>query len=350
MFSSSQIGGVHDSLSSQKAKQSPSSLPPTNISSLANSNHATFEEEKRNRTNDVRERLGPLIKKLKDGAMNIQALENSIRPYPDGNNDETGELNEEVEKNELRHTLSRRNSRRLMHESIEMVKKKMLRLKIMEEDLAALEERRTNLNHHFQQRLQKQNVPTDTSQYETRILELEEENSLLKGKSVLVDHLRIENTRLMEKTKDIEQLERRLDVEKSLRTELETSLVEHQHQMSQQVFKYNSLERKFNDLKSTIANAMKVLQSQENPNAMLEQSIKNLPETIGHFGTNDSFTTELMTLSSTESSFTNDVGAVENDDSSAVDKSIFRQEEKIIREPTVEVLISIVDTLNNEIG
>lgn len=306
------------------------------------------------RSNNVRERLGPLIEKLKSSVRDIQTLENSIQES--SHRQSCGATEEGRERGPS--TISNDgHSRKLMQESIEMVKRKMFRLKLMEEDLAALDERRVRLNHHLQQNLAAQQAPppTNVPEYQVRIAELEEENRILREKSVLVDSLRTENARLAEQAKDVELLERTLDAEKSLRQKLELDVELHHHKMNQQVDKYDGLARKFEVLTRTIANLTRALQSDENSNLTLEQSIMeamrnlskgNLPETIGRMGGSDSVATELTTLTWTESSILNEICTVENDDSNVVDESPFHKKDTM-SQSTVETLETTIESLND---
>ncbi len=311
--------------------------------------HITLEQERMDRSNDVRERLGPLIERLKDSVKNIQTLESSMRKSTGGED------------------LSPGQSRKLVNQNMEMVKRKMFRLKTMEEALAASEDRRVALHHHFQQQLSLKATETNTetqigdSEYQKHITELEEEIRTLKEKSALVDDLRMENARLSEKTKDVERLEHELAFEKSLRRKFESNLFEHQRKMNQQAVNYDNLSCKFEHLTNTIANLTEILQVQETDiidtmtlHGRYVSNESSPPKTIEHLETNDnSILTEPMTLWSwTESSISNDDGSnfdtIDlNNDSKTIDESLNRLDDSESNS-TVQLLQAKIDALNRE--
>lgn len=355
--------GIGVNSSSEESRKLSSSLQPINDISLQenDADHTAIEQERIYRINGVRERLSPLIERLKDSVTNIQTLEKSMRPLADGSGGD-GRDGGDCE------------SRKLMNESMEMVKKKMFRLKIMEEELAVSEDRRVNLHHYFRQQAKSVQTtateapsvtPTGNCEYQNRIMKTEEEICLLKQKSLLVDDLQVQNARLLEKTNDVKRLENDLEAEKSLRSSLESNLHEHQYNMNRQAVKYDSLEYKFEVLTSTSANLKKGLQAEENSNMNLEQNIMDTmslhrrylsnsritPRKIEDLGTNESFTlTEPMTsLSWTESSISNDTSTVdENDDSDTAEQSPILDEETTSPQCTVEILRAKIESLNRE--
>ncbi len=318
--------------------------------------HVTLEQERMDRTNDVRERLGPLIQRLRESVKNMQSLESSMRTSTGGDCDR-----------ETYHGLRPGQSRQLVHENMEMVKKKMFRLKTMEEELNNSEDRRITLHHYFQQQVSLQATRAKTekqngvSDYQHRIAELEEEICILKEKSVLVDDLRVENARLTERTKDVERLAHELELEKSLRRKLELNLFEHQHKMNEQAVNYDSLSCKFEHLSSTIANLTGIMYAQENEimdtMTLHKRYISNTsspPEMIEHLENHDNSTlTEPMTsFSWTESSISNDDGSIvdiidPNNDSKTVDELFVRLDD-IESRSTVELMQARIDALNRE--
>jgi len=347
--------------SSEEAKKQSSTLPLTDISLRAHVvKHAALEQEIKNRTYDVRERLGPLIERLKNSVTNIQTLESSMRlsGYGDDNSRGNCEMTKEGQDTRIRNAWSSGQSRSLTKKTMEMVKKKMFQLKIMEEELAASEKRRVNLHHYFQQRVASQDIEaprvarTNNLQYENRIAELKEKIFQLKEKSIFYNDLRVQNDRLLEKTKHVDSLESELERERSLRISFESKLQEDQYKTIQQALKYDSLDCKFEVL----------TKSKDNSNLNLKQDIidtitlhrrylannKGLPQRIMHLGTNESDTlTEPISLSWTESSISNDTNAVEDDDSSGAGESYIPKEESASHS-TVQLLRSKVESLNRE--
>ena len=290
--------------SPEESRKLSSSLQPTNEFSLQENgaDHATIEQERIYRTNGVRERLSPLIERLKDSVTSIQTLEKSMRRSADGSWSESGGDCE---------------SRTLMNKSMEMVKKKMFRLKIMEEELAVSEDRRVDLHHCVRQQAKAVQAtiteelsitPTDNCEYQNRIIKMEEEICLLKEKSLLVDDLQVQNARLLQKVNDIERLENDLDLEQSTMDTI-------------------TLRRRY------ISNS------------------RSPPGKIEDLETNESLTlTEPMTsLSWTDSSISNYSSTVdENDDSNTAEQSPVLEEETTDLQCTVQILSAKIESLNRE--
>ena len=333
--------------------------PTNNIYLPANAiDHVALEQERLVRTNDVRERLGPLIERLKDSVKNIQVLENSIQISSDGDRD--CKMN--------RKSLSPGSSRKLMNQSMEMVKKKMFRLKIMEEELATSEDRHLSLHNYFQQQssqLQtteaRNDLPKENLElpYQNHITNLEEEVRLLKEKSVVVDDLRMQNQSLSGRAKYVKQLEHELEVEKSLRRKLELNLVEHQFKMNEQAVKYDCLHCKFETLTSIIAALKENFRAQENEiidtvalHEMYPINTTSPQKTmIDHSETNGSTTlTEPLSLSWTESSISNhdDASTLDNDDSNPAEESRICMEDTTTCFSTAQILRAKIDDLNRE--
>lgn len=347
--SSESIDGIGVNFPSEEAMKRSTSSPST---------HDALEQARIDRTNDVRERLGPLINRLKCSMTNIQILENSMRLSVDEDGDSRGDSEMNEKDKGVRKVWSQENSRKLMNMNMEMVKRKMFRLKIMEEELVASEDRRVNLHHHFQQQVVPQAKKSPTakqmcnSEYQNRITDLEED----------IVALRVQNVRLLEKTKIIERLENELEDEKSLRGILEANLREHQYKMNHQTVKYDKLESQFEILTSTIANLTKVLQAQEHYNLNLGQEIMETmalhrqylsnsgspPKTIEHLRANESVTlTEPMTLSWTGSSISNHTSIVANDDISA-DGGSPGSKKDTSSQSTIQILRAKIESLDNK--
>jgi len=323
--------------------------------------HAALEQERMDRTNDVRERFGPLMERLKNSVSKIQTLENSILLRAGSNGDDLidSERNEEIQTTNFPNVMSPGQSRQLMNQSMEMVKKKMFRLKTMEEELEALEDRSLNLHHYIQQQLALQDaqgrlaLTNVNSEEDNRITELEEQICFLKEKSELIENLRIQNASLLEKAKHVDRLELDLKGEISSRNKLESKLVEHQCKMNKQAVKYENLEGKFQVLTNSITNLTKVLQAQEHSNLNLEQEIMEAREfqkqcLSEHLETNQSVAlTDPMSLSATFSSISIDSSTGENDDSKSVDESPFLIEETTCQS-TIEILRAKIESLRIE--
>mmetsp|Transcript_2466 Transcript_2466/g.5222 ORF Transcript_2466/g.5222 Transcript_2466/m.5222 type:complete len:419 (+) Transcript_2466:131-1387(+) len=350
----SSANDIDDSSSSLDAIKSPLLLQSAPASLLENRS-TTFEGERIRRTNDVRERLGPIIVRIKDSVTKIQSLENSMIQLPGGGGDEHEnetnkngggggnsydcEMKQQEQNGKHPSTIdcTHQSRRRHVNKSMEIVKKKMLRLRNMEEELMALEGRRENLHRHCRQQIASkvavdmvgtqsclEQQPTGSLEHRNGIAEFEKEIHALKEKSLLVDDLRAQNARLVEKAEHWERSEMELANARKLCHKLETNLQKQKH-------KCKSLEYRVNSLKNTCDGLQKVLRARERRNLGLELELmdtrgllseylsndKNPPKTIEHPGsTSQSFAlTDPLTLSWTESSITDETVAVDNDDS-----------------------------------
>ena len=284
--------------------------------------HGALEQERIERTNDVRQRLGPLIEKLKDSVKNIQTIENSMRVSKDGGSDCSADDNGKSK------VFRSERSQKLIDQSMEMVKKKMFRLKSMEEQLMTFEDRNLYLNKYCQQHLSRQSqeekteLPTDGSEYQHRIEELEEEVRILKEKAALVDDLRMEKERLLERTKHVEQLEQELMAEKSLRRMLESKL--------------NSFNSKSETSTRICEKSMQTLKVQES-------EVMSSSGTVESSETHEStaLTDPMLSFSWTESSLsTDDASSQDNYDSNAIGDSSSPS--------TVEILMAKMESLIRE--
>ncbi len=316
--------------------QSPSSASGNGICLQRDAiDPVALNQERIERTNDVRQRLGPLIEKLKDSVKNIQTIENSIRASADGGSEcrADGDGKSKAFRSER--------SQKLIDQSMEMVKKKMFRLKSMEEQLMTFEDRNLHLNQYCQQQMSRRSVEKtevleDGSEYQHRIKELEEEVLQLKEKAALVDDLRMEKERLLERTRHVELLERELMVEKSLRQMLESKLNRSICCMNEKVVNYDSFNGKFETSTRIFENSMQTLEAKES-------EVMSSSGTVESSGTNDStvLTEPMLSISWTESS-------VSTDDASTHDNNDSNANEDSSSPSTVEILMAKIETLIRE--
>jgi hypothetical protein len=111
------------------------------------------EQEHFSRTKQTKERLGPIVSRLKASLTKMESLEESMIRLGLHRADRIDLLSQPPSSNydPLQFTLLPGNSRELMHGSMERVKRKLLRLKQMEERLVLSEDRRLNLQHQLLQ-------------------------------------------------------------------------------------------------------------------------------------------------------------------------------------------------------
>mmetsp|Transcript_11131 Transcript_11131/g.23604 ORF Transcript_11131/g.23604 Transcript_11131/m.23604 type:complete len:434 (-) Transcript_11131:1644-2945(-) len=378
-FRSNDSFGVNSSLEEANKRSPPT--PFTKNSHLVRSiNHATLEEERMHRTNNVRERMGPIIKRLKDSVAKVTKIEDSIRQSSDGadigDDHEVKDLEQDVR---LGSMIRAGKSQQLMSKGMERVKKKMLMLKNMEEELAAMEDRSVNLHHYFQREVVSQvdeapsSSPSENSENRNRIKELKTEMFLLNEKSEQVDGLLSENARMLEKMGDVERLQNELHRERKLRVLLESNLEEHRCEMKLKAAKYDSLEHKFEVSMSTFEILTKALEIPENCDRGFQQELSetieaialhrryllkngNPPKMIEHLKTDESAVlTEPMTLSWTEdSSLANDLSTIDNDCSIITEESTvyksndFSKGTSCTNQSTFQILRSKIEALERE--
>jgi hypothetical protein len=266
---------------------------------------ATIEQERINRTNDIRERLGPIMERLMSSVTKIQTLEDSLRlgvgsggddDYHNHNHDDTSSTSSKSTNYE--HTIIRPGeTRSIVNKSMELVKKKMLRLKNMEDKLEALEDRRIILRRHFQlqdkapMRSQAKSTTDEKSDnllcQNNRIIELEEEASLMKKKCRLVDDLQARNVQLENDLMDVREA-----LQEKSRTDLQQDGYMH--------IKRDSLEHKVEYLAASTCDDLK-------------KEKKNLPQTIKNQESQES-TVVVVTapISLTESSIIDKICIVDN--------------------------------------
>jgi hypothetical protein len=270
--------------------------------------NATIEQERIHRTNDIRERLGPIMERLMSSVTKIQTLEDSLRlgVGSDGDDDDHNHNHDDTSSTSSKstnyeHTIIRPGeTRRIVNKSMELVKKKMLRLKNMEDKLEALEDRRIILRRHCQLqdkapiRSQAKSTTDEKSDnllyQDNRIIELEEEVSLMKKKCRLVDDLQARNVQL---ENDL------MYVGEALQEKSQTDLQQQKNDEYMHV-KGDSLEHKVECLTASTCDDLK----KEN---------KNLPQTIKNQKSQESTVVVTTPISLTETSIIDKLCIVDND-------------------------------------
>ena len=261
---------------------------------------ATIEQERKHRTNDIRERLGPIMERFMSSVTKIQTLEDSLRlgVGSDGDDDDHNHNHDDTSSTSSKstnyeHTIIRPGeTRSIVNKSMELVKKKMLRLKNMEDTLEALEDRRIILRRHCQAKFTTTEKSDNLLCQNNRIVELEEEVSVTKKKCRLVDDLQARNVLL---ENDL------MDVREALQEKSRTDLQQQQCRKNDEYMhiKFDSLEHKVEYLTASTCDDLK----KEN---------KNLPQTIKNQGSQESTVVVTAPLSLTESSIIDKLCIVDN--------------------------------------
>ncbi|OEU16430.1 hypothetical protein FRACYDRAFT_239023 [Fragilariopsis cylindrus CCMP1102] len=261
---------------------------------------AMIDQERKHRTNDIRERLGPIMERFMSSVTKIQTLEDSLRlgVGSDGDDDDHNHNHDDTSSTSSKstnyeHTIIRPGgTRSIVNKSMELVKKKMLRLKNMEDTLEALEDRRIILRRHCQAKFTTTEKSDNLLCQNNRIVELEEEVSVTKKKCRLVDDLQARNVLL---ENDL------MDVREALQEKSRTDLQQQQCRKNDEYMhiKSDSLENKVEYLTASTCDDLK----KEN---------KNLPQTIKNQGSQESTVVVTAPLSLTESSIIDKLCIVDN--------------------------------------
>mmetsp|Transcript_15629 Transcript_15629/g.27145 ORF Transcript_15629/g.27145 Transcript_15629/m.27145 type:complete len:368 (-) Transcript_15629:129-1232(-) len=275
------------------------------------------DQEKQLRTKDVKERLGPLVDRLKDSISKIDMIEASL----DGAEDSSSILSNKI--HSVDSNRQRQSRRELMHQSMEMVKIKMLRLKRMEETLTASEDRRHVLQHQVLQ--------VSLSEHQ-QIGGFERDASLREEKRRLEDDLDARNSMLLRKTRECQQLQEELKQTKEEKEKLKEALVQRQAKMNEHALKCGGLECQVENLNNLCKELMANLKVQEDRNVCLEQELLEVrkfarrdagsprgaqPRTIQFQESKESISTSCLTESTTEE----EDHMFDNDSNSSMDSS-----------------------------
>ncbi|VEU38489.1 unnamed protein product [Pseudo-nitzschia multistriata] len=340
--------------------------------------HTDFERERKSRTNDVRERFGPMFCRYKASVTKMQKIENSITIHSTvgGDDDDDDDINN------IETALGGQQSRRRkVNESIEIIKEKMMRLRNMEEELAASEDRRENLHWLCLKQTSLQalgkiqrysdQIQTSDLDHRHRIAEVGKEKNALNGKSSMVDELLAQNVRLLEKANDAERLEKELANASKLHHRKEMNFQQQQHKLDEKVAECNKLELQMKDLQDSCDRLKKALHTQEERDLNFELELelvdlkgfqnghlysgKNSLKPTHDPGTSPSIAaTEPLTLSWTESSITSDRIIVDNDDNSTIIEPSLSvpirvmNRESIDSDPFVQNLMAKIEALTRE--
>ncbi|KAL3922154.1 MAG: hypothetical protein SGILL_002356 [Bacillariaceae sp.] len=238
------------------------------------------EQEKLSRSKDVKERIGPIVDRLKMSLSKIEALEASMeRIQGQAEPQQTKGVESVANERQPSALITPGKSKELMHSSMELVKRKLLRLRRMEETLAVSEDRRHNLQHlMLQVSLSKPSLELvaakrQNCQISNQASEFEQQNQILKEKSLLVDDLQIQNDSLLVKIDELVLLEEQLKQTRRERDDLKGDLIERQAQISQQADRCDELECQVEHMKVLCDEMMSNLEQQEDRNAVLEQEL-----------------------------------------------------------------------------
>lgn len=239
------------------------------------------EGERMSRTNAVKERLGPIVGRLKDSLAKIQTLEDSLQL---GECDEDDDDDKEEEEKTSDSTPSIRNgdgttsrpsvtlpgqSRRSMYRSMAMVKEKLSMLKNIEDQLASEEDRRHALQHHVlqvslsQPQLALAALKRNNTDLQDRIEELEYQVERWEQKASLADDLQLRTMTMHSQLQDATQQNNRL----------EEDLQDRQIILELESDRCKELERRVAELTSMCDDLIKSLKEQEDRVASLEQEL-----------------------------------------------------------------------------
>lgn len=194
------------------------------------------------RTAEVKQRLGPIMERMKSSLAQIQSIEESLASnrvgldVPQSGTDPSGS-NEDRATNASASTARSQKSRQLLKESMGMLKTKLSTLQKMEDALTLSEDRRQNLQHLFLQ-----------SSLSKPILEQASNKRKNEELEKQLANLTIENRRLDEKCRTVNSLEQKIEeLTKQTRKLSETEDKLHHAQTQNKIF-----ERDLHDRQSKI--------------------------------------------------------------------------------------------------
>ena len=214
--------------------------------SLSTTRDIQREQEKMLRGKHVKERLGPIVDRLKASLSKIESLENTmaVSSSCDNNVADGKQQNEQQQQQQYSYSSS---SRDLMHSSMEMVKRKLLRLKEMEEILEKSEDRRHTLQHQILQ-VSLCNNNNNNNKYI---------NKTDTESITTTTRLKQENAELKQRFHELEQQQ-----------EQQKDIIS-----NEQIVKCEELECQVDHLKTLCENLMGNLKQQEERNEFLEQEL-----------------------------------------------------------------------------
>ncbi|KAL3915749.1 MAG: hypothetical protein SGILL_005499, partial [Bacillariaceae sp.] len=232
------------------------------------------EHEKMLRSQNVKERIGPIVDRLKTSLSKIEAIEQSMEKIQ-----HPQQPQQDAQETQRPKLMSPGKSKELMHSSIELVKRKLLRLRRMEETLSISEDRRHTLQHQILQvSLSKPSLDLAATKRQNAHLtnqvdELQQQNEILRAKSELVDDLQHQNDSLLIKIDELVHAKGQLEQTRKERDILKEDLMQRQAKISQQADKCDDLECQVEHMKVLCDEMMSSLKQQEDRNAELEQEL-----------------------------------------------------------------------------
>ena len=263
------------------------------------------EHEKMLRSQNVKECIGPIVNRLKTSLSKIEAIEESMAKKTENSGDDPARPQ----------GMGPGKSKQLMHSSIDLVKRKLLRLRKMEETLSIAEDRRHSLQHQILQvSLSKPSLDLaaakrQNDQFRHQVEELNQQNAVLRAKGELVDDLQQQNDSLLMKIDELLPLRAQLEQMKRERDTLKEDLMQRQAKISQQADKCDDLECQVEHMKVLCDEMMSSLKRQEDRNAELEEELmearkvarrERLQFPIVHLESKESVVTEMTSSSLSE--------------------------------------------------
>lgn len=248
-------------------------------------------ESKMSRTTEVKMRLGPIMERMKSSLAKIQSLEESLSLSAEGESRErstetsssTGASLSPLHKsNTLKFIPGSNKSRQLLKSSMEMLKKKLTTLQIMEETLNTSEDRRQNLQHYFlQTSLSKPMLELAATKRRNQELERdlecsEEEKKHLEEKCSNVEYLKKRVTSLSDSLQKLSGVEAELLKAQEQSKAYEQDLQERQAKIDELSMKCDDLECQVDQLSGECDRLRQSLREEQERNKTLEVGDSNL--------------------------------------------------------------------------
>jgi hypothetical protein len=233
------------------------------------------------RTAEVKQRLGPIMNRMKASLAKIQKLEESLnlgaQEQPHRGENEDKDETSETKITTTAYAPGR--SRMLLKTSMDMLKKKLYRLQHMEDLLRASEDRRQNLQHLFlQTSLSKSAVDSASTtrrnqELERQVAALEKDVGVLEEKCATVDELQHKVVSLSDQVRESQELQTEFDRVTAEKDMFELDLVQRQSKLNEQAIKCDDLECQVEQLTTICNDLLKTLEGEERQTVKLEQEL-----------------------------------------------------------------------------
>ena len=238
------------------------------------------------RTREVKVLVSPIMQRMKASLAKIQDLEESLNRSKHLVQSSEEQEHQSVGGSSCSSTHVHRRSRRLLKNSMRMLKSKLTALQQMEESLRISEDRQQHLLHHVLQvtssmqydklphQIPLKSIGSEDEEMKDQVTALEKERGQLELASHAVGPLEEQLKSMREELSNMQQLKQELEATKEKCSLLEDDLVQRQYKINQQAIQCDELECEVEQLKAMCDDLLKKLKAQEERNEELVQEMK----------------------------------------------------------------------------